>query len=124
MKAALLVLAACLLAGCAADSSGTWAAEGAVAGAAAGAAAGRGSVVASSAGALAGGALGALAASSQRRSSLRAFDDGYLLGSSDAVKRLYWARQTAERPKGQDEGMTLLRRMLQAADAKEGEGAR
>ncbi len=30
----------------------------------------------------------------------RKVDEGYLLGSADAVKRLYWAKQALEAPRG------------------------
>ncbi|AHF95006.1 hypothetical protein OPIT5_00285 (plasmid) [Opitutaceae bacterium TAV5] len=35
----------------------------------------------------------------------RGLDEGYILGSSDAVKRLYWSKQALEKPTGQSEGV-------------------
>jgi hypothetical protein len=37
----------------------------------------------------------------QASSSMKAVDQGYLLGAADTVKQLYWARQALEAPRGQ-----------------------
>jgi hypothetical protein len=51
--------------------------------------------------------LGASGCSSPQDSRRKALDEGYLLGAADAVKQLYWARQSLEaaRP-GQSAGKT------------------
>jgi hypothetical protein len=54
-----------------------------------------------------GAALALLAALSGCRSDLpsaasrRSADEGYLLGTADTVKQLYWAKQALEAPRGQ-----------------------
>jgi hypothetical protein len=37
----------------------------------------------------------------QASTSMKAVDQGYLLGAADTVKQLYWAKQALEAPRGQ-----------------------
>jgi hypothetical protein len=43
-------------------------------------------------------------ASRTREVDRRSADEGYLLGTADAVKQLYWAKQALEAPRGQPAG--------------------
>jgi hypothetical protein len=90
-------ISALLLAGCADLGRSPVIAAGAAAGALTGEAYGR-----TPGSAAAGGAAGALLSgvleARQDRRYQQGLDDGYLLGTSDAVKRLYWAKQALERP--------------------------
>ena len=71
---------------------------GGTAGAAVGAAVGHGNPLVSAAGAAVGAGAGAWASNSVKAAYQRGLDDGYLQGSSDAVKRLYWEKQHLEAP--------------------------
>ena len=107
-----LVLA---LGGCSAGPAVPWT----LAGASAGAALGKGRSVSSAGGALVGGAVGAWGGYSVSRAYQKGVEDGYLLGSSDEVKRLYWAKQAQERGAGETTGMALLRAVLEESAKQE-----
>jgi len=96
----LLALAGSLLSGCTSGSQAAAVGLGGGLGAYAGAAAGHGSALASAAGGTAGALLVSYAESKQQQAYQAGADEGYLLGSSDAVKRLYWAKQALEKPDG------------------------
>lgn len=114
MNGRLLAISSLVFAGCS-SVPGSLPVAGAAGGAALGALASRNPVVASVGGGV-GAALAEYASSAERKAYLRGLDDGYRLGSSDAIKRLYWAKQANERPPSDETGMALLREVVEEAD--------
>jgi hypothetical protein len=55
------------------------------------------------------------------RADKRSVDEGYLLGSADAVKQLYWAKQALEAPRGsQPDGRTEYYIWEESGTARDG----
>ena len=55
------------------------------------------------------------------RADKRSVDEGYLLGSADAVKQLYWAKQALEAPQGsRPEGRTEYYIWEESGTARDG----
>ena len=121
MRRPLILGLSLALVGCAGERLGPL--SGAVA---AGAGAAAGSVIApgkplAAAGGAAAGLLGVTAVDQAASGSYqRGLDDGYLIGSSDAVKRLYWAKQALER-KAPEAGAPTLEGLLEAYEGGRGE---
>lgn len=117
MTRSILLLFACAgLAGCATTAAPLAAVASAGAGAAAGAAVTHGSVLGAGAGAVIAGGVAGIAVSRGNEAYRRGLDDGYVLGASDTVKRLYWALQMQQKGTTRESGNDLLHRAL------EGEG--
>ena len=106
--------------GCATGASpGTPAVIGAATGASAGAAVSHGSPLGAAAGGVVGSVAGLAISASKAAAYQRGLDDGYLQGSSDAVKRLYWAKQRLENRPPPDDAETAVLAAV-ATDGAEG----